>query len=150
MNSNNRAEFFRCASSASPAMAMNMVGMGARYPATVRDASGEILSGGQNHKLYLPAGIPAKIYWPVTAYDAEHAPGLNNGQPLPSLNSMDQPALNEDGSVDIYFGPEKPEGAENWLAAVPALSKYPSFLAPYRLLSIEFILKITWHNAGVP
>ncbi len=30
------------------------------------------------------------------------ASGLDNGQPLPSINSMDKPIANADGSVDIY------------------------------------------------
>lgn len=119
MNMDNRSVFFSCAYSASPAMAMNIVGMGAKYPATVRDADGDILSGGKTYKLHLPKGIPARIFWSVTVYDAEHASGLDNGQPLPSINSMDQPVHNEDGSVDIYFAPKKPNGAENWLATVP-------------------------------
>jgi hypothetical protein len=118
-NVDNRSVFFSCAYSASPAMAMNIVGMGAKYPSVVRDADGDILSGGQTYKLHLPKGIPAKIFWSVTVYDAEHASGLDNGQPLPSINSMDMPVANEDGSVDLYFGPEKPSGAENWLATIP-------------------------------
>ena len=118
-NLDNRSVFFSCAYSASPAMALNIVGMGAKYPATVRDANGDILSGSNTYKLHLPAGIPAKIFWSVTMYDAEHASGLDNGQPLPSINSMDRPVPNEDGSVDLFFGPEKPAGAENWMATVP-------------------------------
>jgi hypothetical protein len=118
-NLDNRAAFFTNAYSASPAMAMNFVGMGAKYPFTLRDADGDLLSGGSTYKLHLPAGIPAKLFWSVTVYDAEHASGLDNGQPLPSINSMDQPQHNADGSLDLYFGPNKPQEAENWLATVP-------------------------------
>jgi hypothetical protein len=32
---------------------------------------------------------------------------------------MDRPQPNADGTVDIYFGPEQPDGAGNWLATVP-------------------------------
>jgi hypothetical protein len=32
---------------------------------------------------------------------------------------MDRPVANADGSVDISFGPERPQGAENWLRTVP-------------------------------
>jgi hypothetical protein len=100
-------------------MAMNFVGMGAKYPVTFRDANGDLLIGSSSYKLHLPAGIPAKLFWSVTVYDAEHASGLDSGQALPSLNSMDRPRLNADGSVDIYFGPDRQEGAENWLRTVP-------------------------------
>lgn len=49
-----------------------------------------------------------------------NASGLANGQPFPSLGSRDNPVQNTDGSTDLYFGPEAPEGHEkNWLATVP-------------------------------
>jgi hypothetical protein len=119
LNLDNRIAYFTNAYSVSPAMAMNIVGMGAKYPVAFRDADGDLLSGGSSYRLHLPPGVPAKLFWSVTAYDAEHASGLDNGQPLPSINSMDRPQPNRDGSTDIYFGPEKPDGAENWLATVP-------------------------------
>jgi hypothetical protein len=118
-NLDNRVAYFTDAYSVSPAMAMNFVGMGAKYPVAMRDADGDLLSGGSTYKLHLPPGIPAKLFWSVTVYDAEHASGLDNGQPLPSINAMDRPQPKSDGSVDIYFGPEKPDGAANWLATVP-------------------------------
>lgn len=115
----NRVTYFTNAYSLSPAMAMNFVGMGAKYPVTFRDADGDLLTGSKSYELHLPAGVPAKLFWSVTVYDAEHASGLDNGQPLPSINSMDRPGTNPDGSVDIYYGPERPEGARNWLRTVP-------------------------------
>ena len=114
-----RILYFSNAYSVSPAMATDFVGKGAKYPCTFRDSEGEILSGGQSYKLHLPAGIPAKIFWSVTVYDADNASGLDNGQPLPSINTMDRPQANADGSIDIHFGPEKPAGAANWLRTVP-------------------------------
>jgi hypothetical protein len=119
LNLDNRIAYFTDAYSLSPAMAMNIVGMGAKYPVAVRDADGTLLSGGSSYKLHLPTGIPAKLFWSVTVYDAEHASGLDNGQPLPSINSMDRPQLNSDGSVDIYLSPERPDDASNWLSTVP-------------------------------
>lgn len=119
LNLDNRTAYFTDAYSLSPAMAMNFVGMGAKYPVALRDADGELLSGGHSYKLRLPPDIPAKLFWSVTVYDAEHASGLDNGQPLPSLNSMDRPHVDADGSVTIHFGPEKPDGADNWLRTVP-------------------------------
>jgi hypothetical protein len=122
MNLDNRTLFFLNAYSASPAMAINIVGMGAKYPATFRDADGDLLSGGKSYKLHLPTGIPAKLFWSVTVYDGDNSSGLDNGKPLPSINSMDRPKANADGSIDIYFGPEKPKGADNWLRTVPGKS----------------------------
>jgi hypothetical protein len=119
LNLDNRVAYFTDAYSVSPAMAMNFVGMGAKYPVALRDADGNLLTGANTYRLRLPAGVPAKLFWSVTAYDAEHASGLDNGQPLPSINSMDQPTPNADESIDIYFGPNRPAGAENWLRTVP-------------------------------
>ena len=35
---------------------------------------------------------------------------------------MDRPKANADGSIDIYFGPEKLKSADNWLRTVPGKS----------------------------
>jgi hypothetical protein len=40
--------------------------------------------------------------------------------PQSSLNQMDKPVGNPDGSVDLYFGPNLPRAGKNWLAIVPA------------------------------
>jgi hypothetical protein len=115
-----RSAFFVTAYSASPAMAINLPDMGAKYPSTFKDASGEYLYGDRSYRMHLPANIPAKIFWSVSAYDAETASGLDNGQLFPSINTMDKPLANPDGSIDIYFGPESPGTGKNWLATIPA------------------------------
>jgi hypothetical protein len=115
----NRIAYFTNAYSLSPAMAMSIVGKGAKYPVGLRDADGDLLSGSHSYRLRLPPDIPAKLFWSVTVYDAEHGSGLDNGQPLPSLNSMDAPEREADGSTDVHLGPERPEGARNWLRTVP-------------------------------
>ena len=56
----------------------------------------------------------------MTVYDALTASGLDNGQQFPSLNEMDKPTQNADGSTDLYFGPTAPAGHEkNWLRTAP-------------------------------
>ncbi len=114
-----RAGFFALACSASPGMAVSMVNAGAKYPATFTDADGDYLSGGKAYQLDLPPGIPASIFWSVTAYDPENASGLDNGQPFPSINTMDKPPTNPDGSIRIYFGPDSPGNGKNWIRTVP-------------------------------
>lgn len=110
-----RASFFTYAYSTSPGMAINMENVGAKYPNAFKDADGDI-----NYKLTLPKDIPAKIFWSVTVYDPITGAGLDNGQPFPSLNTMDKPVQNADGSTDIYFGPKSPGEGKNWIATVPA------------------------------
>ncbi len=103
-----------------PAMEVQRVGVGSQYLGTYRDDSGAYLDGGQAYRLRLPAGIPARDFWSVTAYDAETRSLLQNGQPKPSISTFDQPEVNADGSVDIYFGPYAPEGKEkNWIKTLP-------------------------------
>ena len=86
-------------------MAATMVNVGAKYPTTYKDSDGEFLMGDKQYKLHLPKDIPVALFWSVTAYDALTASGLDNGQPFPSINTMDKPAMNADGSTDIYFWP---------------------------------------------
>jgi len=55
----------------------------------------------------------------VTVYDPITGSGLDNGQPFPSLNSMDKPLQNADGTTDLYFGPKSPGAGKNYLATIP-------------------------------
>jgi len=114
-----RTAFFTYAYSTSPGMAANLENVGAKYPNAFRDADGDFLHGARSYKLNLPKNIPAKLFWSVTVYDPETGSGLDNGQPFPSLNAMDKPAKNADGSTDIYFGPDSPGDGKNWLRTVP-------------------------------
>lgn len=115
-----RIWFFTNYYSVSPGMLSKIPGKGAAYMIAFTDGAGTPLSGGSNYKLSLPANIPAANFWSVTLYEAENASGLANGQPFPSLGSRDKPALNPDGSTELFLGPKAPEGKkDNWLATVP-------------------------------
>jgi len=114
-----RTAFFIVAYSTSPGMAVNMENVGAKYPVTFVDAKGEFLHGDRQYKLNLPKDIPAALFWSVTAYDPVTGSGLDSGQPFPSINTMDKPAANADGSTDIYFGPASPGDSKNWLKTIP-------------------------------
>lgn len=103
-----------------PAMAAKRVGIGSQYLAGYRDSNGEFLMGENTYKLHLPAGIPAKDFWSVTLYHPDTRSLLQNGEVKPSVNTYDKPVINEDGSVDLYFGPEAPAGKEkNWVKTIP-------------------------------
>jgi len=107
--------------SISAAMVMEMVGAGSKYPFAYRDANGDYLSGGSSYRLRLPAKVPAKNFWSITLYDASNSSGLDNGQPFPSIGSLDDLEMNDDGSIDLFFGPKLPDGVpeSNWLKTVP-------------------------------
>lgn len=141
-NLGQRDAYFTSAYATSPGMVVDFVEKGAKYPSTWRDANGKYLEGGNTYKLHLPPNVPAANFWSVTVYSAITASGLENGQPLPSLNSMDKPTQNPDGSYDLYFGPHAPTGQQNnWLATVPG----HGYFVLLRLYSPkEAFFKQTW------
>ncbi len=116
-----RAAYFQVAYSSAPAMVVNTVGQGSKYPNTMADADGELLNGSNQYKLHLPPNIPAALYWAVTAYNPVDGTMPETSQPFPSRNQFDKVKTNGDGSVDIYFGPTKPAAAtaENWIQTIP-------------------------------
>jgi hypothetical protein len=63
---------------------------------------------------------PVKQFWSVTLYD-----NLTRGPVITDAGSSDlssrEPDLvtNADGSVDVYFGPARPEGATNFIQTNP-------------------------------
>jgi hypothetical protein len=137
-----RANFFTNYYSLTPGMAYPSPGAGAFYPIAHTDRDGEYLIGDHNYRLQLPPNIPAKLFWSVTVYDAANSSGLDNGQPLPSLNSLDKPVMNDDGSVHLYFGDTAPAGKEkNWLRT----PKGKGYFAILRLYGpLEPALNRTW------
>ena len=60
-------------------------------------------------------------------YDRQTRSMLQNDQPFPSLGSQSGTVeQNTDGSTDIYFGPEAPEGKEhNWIQTIPGKGWFP-------------------------
>ncbi len=81
---------------------------------------GEWLDGGKNYKLVMPPNVPVRDFWAITTYDLETASYLRDIEPSSIDSTMADVRRNEDGSVDIYFGPEAPAGLEsNWLPTDP-------------------------------
>ena len=44
-----------------------------------------------------------------------------------SLNTMDEPVQNTDGTIDVYFGPKSPGEGKNWLATIPGKGWFTIF-----------------------
>jgi hypothetical protein len=106
------ARFFQFGYSSAPAMANGTINQGSKYPFTLRDKDGNLLDGSQTYKLHLPTGIPVRLYWAVTIYNPADGTMPLTAQPFPSRNQFERPPSNPDGSVDLYFGPTKPDGVE--------------------------------------
>ena len=111
--------FHKCYST-SNAMVLKMVGKGSQYLFGLRDSDGNFLTGENSNHLHLPPNVPAANYWSIVMYDSDTRALLNSGQPFSSVASNQNIAVNKDGSVDIYFGPNSPEIENaNWIKTVP-------------------------------
>ena len=71
--------------------------------------------------MHVPADPPAKLFWSATVYDVDTRCLIDNEQQRGDRGSRDGELIgNEDGSVDLYFGPTAPEGREaNWVQTIP-------------------------------
>lgn len=103
--------------SISNGMFVSVVDAGAKYMGAYKDSKGEYLNGSCTYSLTLPANVPAKLFWSVTAYDATTAAGLGTNNKYPSIGDRDKPQQNKDGSTTLYFGPAPVEGkaSQNYL-----------------------------------
>ncbi len=116
-----RAAWFYEAVVISKGMLTETPGVGQRYIASYKDKDSNWLSGENTYKLHVPADPPAKGFWSVTAYDeaTRQMPVTEQGRPDISSRKEDI-ARNEDGSIDVYFGPAAPKGHEaNWVQTNP-------------------------------
>jgi hypothetical protein len=77
------------------------------------DVDGKYLRGSMNYFLNLPAGMPSCRYWSVIAYDVRTGLIVKNNQLWPSVHgNCKNLIVNEDGSVNVYFGPDFLPGKE--------------------------------------
>jgi hypothetical protein len=118
---NSRIVFFYAATGDTPAMCMRLTGIGSQYLMVTRDGDGAFLDGARTYRLNLPADIPESRFWSIMLYDRQTRSMLQTEQPMPSLGSQSGTVQqNPDGSTDLYFGPDAPEGKDhNWIQTVP-------------------------------
>ena len=114
-----------------PAMALTRPGAGSDYGIAGLDSEHRPLDGGRTYKLHVPPKVPVKDNWSVTIYDTQTRSMLQTDQQYAGLNSLGEGlAKNPDGSVDIYFAPEVPEGQDdNWIQTIPGKSWFIIFRA---------------------
>ncbi|NND15142.1 MAG: DUF1254 domain-containing protein [Eudoraea sp.] len=116
-----RTRFHYYATGITPAMVNPVVGKGSQYIAGLRDKDGKPFDGAKTYKVHLPKNVPAKDFWAFTLYDVQTRSMLQTDQKFPEIASKNaEVQQNEDGSYDVYFGPEAPEGKEaNWIQTIP-------------------------------
>jgi hypothetical protein len=107
-----------------PAMALTRPGAGSDYYIGGLDSESRPLDGSKTYRLHLPANFPVKDNWSVTIYDTQTRSMLQTDQRYAGLNSLGEGLqTNANGSVDVYFAPEPPEGMEsNWVQSLPGKS----------------------------
>jgi hypothetical protein len=115
-----RASYLYEACTVSKAMQGRIEGLGQAYIGAYHDKDGDWLTGEQTYKLHVPPNPPAKRFWSVTVYDTNTRTMINNELQRPDRSSRSGDLItNEDGSIDIYFGPEAPERKEkNWIPTI--------------------------------
>ncbi len=116
-----RAQYFYMATFNSPAMVWKLIGKGSQYAWGYLNSNGDYLDGGKSYKLNLPGDVPAEKFMSVVLYDSQTRSMLQTGQRFPNKNNKrDKMITNDDGSIDLYFGPKAPKGKEaNWIQTVP-------------------------------
>jgi hypothetical protein len=116
-----RSMMFYYATGITPAMAMQMVGVGSQYAGAFVDSEGKALDGRKTYKIHFPPNIPAKNFWSLVIYDNQTRSMLQTDEQFPSIGSQKRDlVINPDTSVDIWFGPTAPAGHEaNWVQTVP-------------------------------
>jgi hypothetical protein len=86
------------------------------YLSVAKDSEGDWLDGGSAYRLTVPTKVPAKDFWSVVAYDIESAAWIWDQPKVGIDSSATGLQINEDGSVDVNFGPKAPDGKEsNWV-----------------------------------
>jgi hypothetical protein len=64
--------------------------------------------------------VPVEQYWSVTAYDRQTHALIKNVSRASRSSQISELVKNEDGSIDLYFGPSAPKGKEaNWVPTDP-------------------------------
>ena len=110
---------------------------------TYRDSDGNVLIGSHTYRLRVPANVPVKQFWQIPVYEVATRAMINTDQKRTSLSSTDDLVKNEDGSMDLYFAPELPDGVpeQNWVKTIP---NEGWFTLPRLYGPLEPILDKTW------
>ncbi len=123
-----RSSWFYEAIAMSVGMQGRIVGFGQVYLEASKDAKGQWLDGGRSYRMRVPANAPVKQFWSITLYDNLTRGPVITGQGAADLSSR-KPALatNADGSVDVFFAPQRPAGAANWIQTIPGKGWFAYF-----------------------
>lgn len=123
-----RAAWFYEALTNDPAMQSTTPGKDQIYLAAYMDSDGDWLNGANSYTLRVLANVPAATFWSTTVYDVSTRSLIDNEQQQADRSSRMDLLINPDGSVDIHYGPQAPEGKEqNWIPTVPGRAWFTYF-----------------------
>ena len=128
---NERAAYTYEAVTTSAGMISKVEGRGSGYLGTYYDSDGNAFMGEDNYTLRVEPNVPAANFWSVTVYDIKNRVVIRNKTGKADLsNRTEGLQMNDDGSIDLYFGPEVPAGREsNWIQTNPGESWFTYFRA---------------------
>jgi hypothetical protein len=101
-------------------IALKRLGVGQYYLINIKDKDGEAYDGAKTYRLHVPPNVPVEQYWSVTAYDRETHALIKGVDRVSRASNAADLEKNDDGSVDVWFGPKAPEGKQtNWVPTDP-------------------------------
>jgi hypothetical protein len=124
-----RASWFYEAIGNTVGMQGRTLGFGQVYLESQKDETGAWLDGGKNYHLRVPPNAPVELFWSFTLYDNLTRGPMISQQGAADIGSRKEGlAVNADGSVDLYFGPQKPPGSNaNYVMTVPGKGWFTYF-----------------------
>ncbi|WP_170470000.1 MULTISPECIES: DUF1214 domain-containing protein [Ruegeria] len=104
------------------------LGSATAYLMVTRDKFGEALEGDKSYRMTVPADVPVEQFWSILVYDVATASYIRGADPI-GLASTESPTpkVNDDGSVDVYFGPEVLNEGVNYLPTTGAANYFLLF-----------------------
>lgn len=88
------------------------VGAGQYYLFGVLDKNGNELNAAKTYKLNVPANVPVSQYWSAAMYDGMTHAFVRGNEKYTVSSQTKGLIVNDDGSVDVYFGPKAIAGKE--------------------------------------
>lgn len=108
-----------------------------------RDAEGNPLIGSNTYRLNVPGDVPVAQFWQIPVYEVSTRALIQNEQGRTSLSSTREMVANDDGSFDLWFAPDLPDGVpeSNWVQTIP---EEGWFTLPRLYAPLEPVLTKEW------